>query len=647
MQLVNSFFPRRFGPFSPGFTLTLVSILAVDATSQVSTAKDRQALPEATPARVEGLAPIGRLAASNRLSLAISLPLRQPEALTRLLKEIYDPANTNYHRYLTPQQFAERFGPSEADYQALTEFARVNGFAITGRHSNRMLLDVNASVTDIEKAFQTTLRVYSHPTEPRTFYVPEVAPSTDLGIAVLDISGLNNFHLPHPKNLQLLPANEDQRHVPKTGAGPHGNYLGSDFRAAYLPGVSLTGAGQTVGLLEFDGYYSSDISRYETLAGLAAIPLQNVLLDGFNGVPTTGRNSGSTEVSIDIELAMAMAPGLEGIIVYEAGPNGFANDVLNRMATDNLAKQLSCSWDFGSPTAGSADQIFQQMAAQGQSFFDASGDNGAYTGSIPAPDDDPYITVVGGTTLTTTGAGGSWVSETVWNWGAGSGASGGGISTSYAIPSWQMGIDMSANQGSTINRNVPDVALTADNVWVTYNNGKSGAFGGTSCAAPLWAGLTALVNQQALQSAGTTVGFLNPALYAIGKGAGYGAAFHDIASGNNFQTSGATRFVAAAGYDLCTGWGTPAGQALIDALAGQPMPVSQPSFTGIEAADGGYALSWTTLPGLVYQVQFTTDLSGNIWNNLGNPTTASGNTLSFSDVQPQDGQRFYRVVISQ
>jgi subtilase family serine protease len=644
MKFAQSFVLQRLVSVYRCFALTLVSIVAVD-TSQVTIAKDRQALPEATPAQAEGLAPIGRLPASNRLDLVLSLPLRQPEALVRLLKEIYDPTTTNYHRYLTPQQFAERFGPSEADYRALTEFAQVNGFAITGRHPNRTLLDLNASVADIEKAFRINLRVYSHPTEPRTFYAAEIAPSIELDVPVLDISGLNNFHLPRPKNLQLLPANEDQQHVPKTGAGPQGAYLGSDFRAAYLPGVSLTGAGQTLGLLEFDGYYSTDISRYEAQAGLPAILLQNVLLDGYNGVPTTGRNSGSSEVSLDIELAMAMAPGLERIIIYEAGPNGLANDVLNRMATDNLAKQLSCSWDFDSPTTGSTDQIFQQMAAQGQSFFDASGDNGAYTRSVPPPDDDPYITLVGGTTLTTTGAGGAWVSETVWNWGAGSGASSGGISTSYAIPTWQMGIDMSANQGSTINRNVPDVALTADNVWVTYNNGKSGAFGGTSCAAPLWAAFTALVNQQALQSGGTTVGFLNPALYAIGNGAGYEIAFHDIVSGNNFQTSGATRFVAAPGYDLCTGWGTPAGQALIDALAGKPQPVSQPSFTGIAADNGGYTLSWATLPGLVYQVQFTTDLPGNVWNNLGNPITASGNTLSFSDVQPLDARRFYRVVL--
>ena len=229
---------------------------------------------------------------------------------------------------------------------------------------------------------------------------------------------------------------------------------------------------------------------------------------------------------------------------------------LPRIVTDNSAKQVSCSWDFGTPTQGSIDRIFQEMAGQGQSFFDASGDNGAYSGGIPAPDDDPYITLVGGTTLAT-GTGGVWSSETVWNWylsGEGSGASGGGISTSYTIPWWQTGIVMTANQGSTSHRNVPDVAMTADNVWVTYNNGKSGTFGGTSCAAPLWAGFTAMVNQQTMAASGVTLGFLNPAVYAIGKGsaAQYAAGFHDITTGNNFPNTSATRFVAASGYDLCT-----------------------------------------------------------------------------------------------
>src|ERR1035441_3539104 len=166
------------------------------------------------------------------------------------------------------------------------------------------------------------------------------------------------------------------------------------------------------------------------------------------------------------------------------------------MATDNLAKQLSCSWYQRNGAANpSADVIFQQMAAQGQSFFNAPGDYDAYTGLISFPGDTPYLTQVGGTMLTTTGPGGARVSETVWNRNNGIG-SGGGISTQYPIPSWQTNVSMAANQGSTTMRNIPDVALTAENVYVRANGGTH-IVGGTSCAAPLWAGFMALVNQQA------------------------------------------------------------------------------------------------------------------------------------------------------
>src|SRR5262249_3196983 len=155
--------------------------------------------------------------------------------------------------------------------------------------------------------------------------------------------------------------------------------------------------------------------------------------------------------------------------------------------SDNLARQLSCSWFVPGGSADPAvDQIFQEMAAQGQSFFNASGDKDAYTGLIDFPSDNPFITQVGGTTLTTTGPGGARVSETVWNKGNGVG-SGGGISTQYGIPWWQTNIDMSVNQGSTTMRNVPDVALAGDNIYVRVN-GTNTIVSGTSCSAPLWAG---------------------------------------------------------------------------------------------------------------------------------------------------------------
>ncbi len=558
----------------PVGVLAMALALAMGGESGMAQAPQRQFVHGHVPREVAHLQPTGRMAASARLSLAIGLPLRNPEGLTNLLRQIYDPTGPLYRQYLTPDQFAARFGPAEQDYAAVIEFARSNGFTVTVTHPNRVVLDVNAAVGDIERAFHLTMRVYPHPRENRTFYAPDTEPSLDLSVPVADISGLDNLTLPHPMNLKPMPTTRQGSATPRAGSAPGGAYMGNDFRAAYVPGVTaLTGAGQTVGLVQFDGFYASDITAYETQAGLPNVTLQTVLLDGYNGVPTTGANSGNGEVSLDIEMCISMAPGLSKVILYEAGPSGIPNDILNRMVTDNQAKQLSCSWGWSGGPTTTTDNIFLQMGAQGQSFFTASGDSDAYTaGAIDnpsnfnTPSDNPYITVVGGTTLTTTGPGGSWVSETVWNWGGGQGSSG-GISSYYTIPSWQQGISMSGIGGSTTYRNIPDVALTADNVYVRYGNGSSGTFGGTSCAAPLWAAFTALVNQQAAAGGKGPVGFLNPAIYAIGKGSGYAAAFHDITTGNNTSSSSPSQFYAVPGYDLCTGWGTPAGVNLINALA--------------------------------------------------------------------------------
>jgi uncharacterized repeat protein (TIGR01451 family) len=540
---------------------TIFLILFLIASSARS--QDRRVLRGHLPRVVaeEHLQPVGSLPGSTRMHLAIGLPLRNQEALNALLDQIYDPANPDYRHYLTPEQFTERFGPLEQDYQAVIAFAMSNGLTVTTTHPNRMVLDVEGTVADIERTLHTTLRVYRHPREARTFYAPDTEPSLDLAVPVLHISGLDDYSLPHP-NLKARPFTQTANATPNTGSGPNGSYRGNDFRAAYLPGTLLTGAGQAVGLLQFDGYFASDITTYEAQAGLLNVTLTNVPVDG--GVSTPG--SGNSEVALDIEMVISMAPGVSRIIVYEAPNPSPWVDLLSRMANDNLAKQLSCSWGGGGPDPTS-EQVFRQMAAQGQSFFNASGDSDAFTGAISFPAESTNITQVGGTTLTTTGPSGSYISETVWNWGSGTGSSG-GISTVYPIPTYQKGISMSANQGSTTMRNVPDVALTADNVYVVYNNGGSGIFGGTSCATPLWAAFTALMNQQAAAHSAPAVGFLNPAVYAIGKGTNYTSSFHDITTGNNFSSSSPTKFSAVAGYDLCTGWGTPNGTNLINALVG-------------------------------------------------------------------------------
>ena len=558
-------FPKSTGLLAAALVLVLPAVVPAAP----------QQLRGHVPAAVRQLQSIGSLAAETNLNLVIGLPLRNREALTALLQQLYDPANPNFHQFLTSEQFADQFGPTAEDYEALIRFAKANGLTPVGTHPNRTLLDVRGSVANIEKALHVKLRVYKHPTEARTFFAPDTEPSLDLNLPVLHVSGLDNYTVPRPMNLKRKPLGAGGGGTPALGSGPGGTYMGNDFRAAYVPGSRLRGTGQSVGLLQFDGYSPSDIAQYESLAGLPSVPLINVYLDGFNGAP--GFNNG--EVCLDIEMCASMAPRLSSIIVYEAGPFGFANDILNRMATDNLARQLSASWSYSIDAI--TDQIFQQFAAQGQSFFNASGDFDAWVGPVFPPCDNPYITIVGGTTLSTSGPGGAWVSEQVWNWGPigidGIG-SGGGISTIYPIPNWQQGIDMTTNGGSTTMRNLPDVALTADNVFIVADGGFFEVVGGTSCATPLFAAFTSLVNQQAAASGDPSVGFLNPAVYAIGKGPAsvYTNAFHDITLGDNTWTNSPTNFFAVAGYDLCTGWGTPTGTNLINILA-PPSPFPLPN----------------------------------------------------------------------
>jgi len=540
------------------------------------------------------------MAADQRVSFVLALPLRNPEALTNLLAAVYDPASPRFHRFLTPEQFTAQFGPSAQDYQAVIEYARANGFTVTHTHPNRTLVSLKAAVTDIERAFRVTLRTYRHPTENRTFHAPDAEPSLDVAAPVLTVCGLDDFSLPRPLS-HVQQATSNATPLAWTGSGPGGSFFGNDFRAAYAPGVTLNGAGQSVGLIQFDGYDANDINNFKTAAGMPNVLVTNVLVDGASGSPVT--YGGSGEVCLDIEMAISMAPGLDRVIVYIAtNPSPWAV-ILNRVANDNQARQVSCSWGGGLADLAT-DQIFEQMALQGQSFFQASGDSGAYAGAIMFPADNPYITVVGGTTLATSSAGGPWMSETTWS------GSSGGISPTYSLPVWQQGLDMIANQGSTTMRNLPDVALMSANIYFFFNGGGSGGWTGTSFAAPLWAGFAALINQQAAASAQPPVGFLNPALYAIGRGANGATAFHDITTGNNFSSGSPDKFSAVAGYDLCTGWGTPNGSNLIDAVvsfnslgitpllgatfAGPPGGPFSPAATSLCLTNtGGVALTWS------------------------------------------------------
>jgi len=537
-----------------------------------------QVLHGHVPAAVSQLRALRRLESTNRLQLAIGLPLQNQPALDQLLQDLYNPASPHFRHFLTSAEFTQQFGPTTGDYAAVTAFLKANGFTVKDTPSNRMLVDVEGSVADIERTLHVQMQVYQHPTERREFFSADREPQLNLTVPVLHISGLDNFAAPRPLSHPLpTPATTSASAAAATpqgtGSGPGNTLVGSNFRAAYVPGVTLTGTGQSVALVQFAGYNPSDIQSYESNYGLPNVPLNNVLLDGITSITA---NDGGAEPALDIEMAISMAPGLSQVITYYGSS---PDDMYNRVATDNLAKQVSTSWTFGIDST--TLQIYQQLAAQGQSVFNASGDADAYNAAsnpVLTPTDAPYITIVGGTTLTTSGgANGAYVSETVWNWGNGTGSSG-GVSTTYSIPSWQAGVNMSGNQGSTTMRNLPDVALTADNVWVLYNSGGSGAFGGTSCASPLWAGFMALVNQQGASKGLPSIGFINPSVYATGLGSNYNSAFHDITVGNNTSTKSTNAFYAVPGYDLCTGWGTPNGSGLINAFFASGLTVSNFSF---------------------------------------------------------------------
>jgi subtilase family serine protease len=535
---------------------------------------------------------VGPLPAEQRLNLSIVLPLRNQSQLTSLLSRLYDPSSPDYRHFLSVDQFTEQFGPTPEDYQAVVDFAQANGFTVADRPANRMIVPIIGSVENIEKAFNVRMNNYRHPTENRTFYSPDREPSLALSVPVAHIAGLNNFSVPRP---MVTKAAQGQAitNASVTGSGPGGSYLASDMRAAYYAGTlpsgstALTGSGQTVGLVEFDGYDISDVTltfdgtatssangsnyilAYTPAAGGTTynIPVNNKLLDGATGaacqlIPSNCQDS---EQVLDIVQAIGMAPGLSQVRVYIGSSDV---DILNAVATENIAQELSISWSWTPDDPYTDDFIFQELAAQGQTVFASSGDYAAYDIAYPYffPAEDAWITTVGGTSLVTNGAGGSWSSEIAWY------DSGGGFSPDgIPIPSWQLGVANASNGGSATLRNVPDVAAEADFDNYDCNMGVcADVYAGTSFAAPRWAGFIALVNQQAMAAGNPRVGFINPTIYAIGQSSNYDSEFHDITIGNNYVSSTGSQPVsynAVPGYDLVTGWGSPSGQNLINALA--------------------------------------------------------------------------------
>jgi subtilase family serine protease len=543
------------------------AFLAVIAAALLSLTAPLGAQPlRALPARVSAPSNshlLGPVPDSQTMRLAISLPLRNPDQLNALLQQLYDPASPNFRKFLTVRQFTERFGPTSEDYARVLDFAKSRGLTVTRTFSTRLLVNVSGPSSSVNATFHVTMQRYQHPTETRAFYAPDVEPTLEADLPILTVDGLSDFNLPRrplARRSSITNSTVAMQDI-VTGSGPGGEFLGSDISAAYAPGVTLDGSGQTLGLVELGPYDLSDVQLYfSTIGQTLNVPIYPVYLDGDGACPgtpdTRGCNDG--EEVIDMQQILSMAPNASALIVYTSGD---ALTAYTQAATDNLAKQISLSFGFGGTPSSQPgyEQIFMELAAQGQGSFVVSGDGGALVGDSGYPGNSPNITVVGGTDLVTAGEGGPWSSESGWV------GSGGGWNTGSPIPSYQTPVINASNQGSTSYRNIPDVAMEANtDSYICANGQCGGGIGGTSLSSPRWAGFMALVNQQAN---GTSLGFLNPTLYRLGQGSTCNSIFHDITTGDDFNSSSPNMFTAVPGYDLVTGWGSPNGQAMIDALA--------------------------------------------------------------------------------
>ena len=506
---------------------------------------------------------IGRLPASQTLRFDVVLALRHEPELDNFLEDIYNPDSPNYRQFVSVEEFTKRFGPSQEDYDAVLNWAKANGLKLVGGSRDGMDVQLTGTVAAIEKALHVTMNTYQHPTDNRVFFAPDREPAVDLPFALWHVSGLDNYSLPHP----MLQHRDAVAQPNIKGSCPSNSYCASDMRAAYYGGTTLTGTGQTIGILELAGSDLADVKAYYK-ATKQKQPYTPTLISegGYSTACLFSKGCDDTEQTLDMTQAMGMAPGTKMLYMFVCGNGSSFSDTacFSGMSTHTpLSAQLSGSWSWQPADPGTDDPYFKKFAAQGQNFFTASGDSGSYPSpSSPFyyPAEDAYVTAVGGTDLVTTAAGGAWSSETAWPDG------GGGITQDgIPIPAWQKltGVVTSGNHGSKTLRNIPDVAAEAnlDFFVCADQSGCGTGWGGTSFAAPMWAGYMALVNQQAVTKSGKPLGFINPLIYPIGVGKSYTTSFHDITSGSN------GKYKSGKAYDLVTGWGSPNGAGLINALA--------------------------------------------------------------------------------
>jgi kumamolisin len=480
--------------------------------------------------------------ASSVLTVSVIVRRKRPLNTKRLGKD-----------RLTRAQYRQQHAADPAAIKLVRAFAKEFGLNVDKDtpKPERRTIKLTGTVAAMQKAFDVTLT--QKVLDGNIYRVREgsIRLPAELADAVEAILGLDNRPQAQP-------------HFRARAGAANTSFTPLQVAQLYQFPQGATAAGQTIGIIELGGgYRTADLSAYFKGLGLKAPQVTAVPVDGGKNTPGNA-NGADGEVMLDIEVSAAVAQGAK-IAVYFA-PNtdqGFIDAIGSAVHdTTNKPSVISISW--GGPESSwtaqamnALDAACQSAAALGITVTVAAGDNGSSDGgtgnNVDFPASSPHVLACGGTKLV--GNGSSITSEVVWNEQAsGEGASGGGVSNVFALPSWQANAKVPAPSSSTGGRGVPDVSGDADPVtgYQVRVDGQNMVIGGTSAVAPLWAGLIALNNQRN----GKSAGFIQPQIYAA-KGA---SAFHDIVSGNN----GA--FSAGPGWDACTGLGSPIGGKLITFL---------------------------------------------------------------------------------
>jgi kumamolisin len=461
-------------------------------------------------------------------------------------------------KYLSREEFAAAHGARSEDLAAIRRFAEQHGLEVLSESRPRRSVILGGTVKAFSDAFGADLGRWEHPSGTYRCRTGALTIPAELDGIILGVFGLDNR--PQAKTHFRV----RKRVSPQAAAV---SYSPVQVAEAYDFPTSVNGSGQCIGILELGGGYNAqDLQTFFTGLGIAVPTVTAVSVDGATNSPTGSSNGPDGEVELDIEVAGAVAPGAQLGVYFAPNTDAGYLDALTTAIHDTNLKPSIISTSWGGPESSWTQQAMDSInsacedaATLGVTVFAASGDDGSSDGvssgtpTVDFPASSPYVTGCGGTTLDLSGD--TITDEVVWNdLSENEGASGGGVSETFALPTFQASANVPKAPNGFVGRGVPDVAGDADPE-TGYNvvvDGQALVIGGTSAVAPLWSGLLALINQ----SMGKNVGYINPLIYT----SSVESTMHEITTGNNGAYS------AGPGWNACTGLGSPDGSKLLTAL---------------------------------------------------------------------------------